>query len=107
MVVMIAGDTEMLGWELEQLVAHDLVHKLVIVMPPAHTVERRDRWLGFLYHLGGTPWAEAGTMVEPGTMLGCILLPDGSITAFTSSESRNFEYALFFRVVIATQGLLT
>jgi len=76
LVVMIAGPTDMIRWELERIVEKDSFHKFAIALPPG---EPSDRWRNVMKVLSTTPWAAALASLDPKNALLVKLRPNGTI----------------------------
>jgi hypothetical protein len=76
LVVMIAGATEMIRWELERIVEKDSFHKFAIVLPPGQPSER---WHNVMKVLSKTIWGPALASVDPKDVLLVQLRPNGTI----------------------------
>lgn len=101
LVLMMAGVTEMLGWEVRKTTERGHLHKLMIVMAPDAPEDRLDVWEEFRRHFDGTPYEAASKEVEPRIMLGCAFAADGTLVSLNSSEFTRLEYELFIRLLIA------
>ena len=102
MIVMLAGKTPSVGWELETIIARNRVGSLLLLLPPRTTdalgrVENDDK-TERLAIIGNcfdrTPWASALHELEESEVIGLMFCPGGKLDAITSASSGDEDYRL-------------
>lgn len=108
MIVMLAGKTPSVRWELETIIAHERVGALLLMFPPRTTdalghVENDDQIdrLGIIRScFERTPWASALGELEGTRVIGLIFRPGGTLEVITSDSSTNEDYVLAVRIAV-------
>ena len=117
-IVMYAGTTHWVGWELKRIVEGGFSGKLIILFPPvlpfpgfwqsAWLKKQKDDILKRFEHtkaaFAGTKWEDAWDVAEPETIVCARLATDGGV-AFTRSQRRSKD-AYDLSAKIAHLGLL-
>ena len=117
-IVMYAGTTHWVGWELKRIVEGGFTGKLIILFPPvlpfpgfwqsAWLKKQKDDILKRFEHtkaaFAGTKWEDAWSVTEPETIVCARLGADGG-AAFTRSQRRSKD-AYDLSAQIAHLGLL-
>jgi hypothetical protein len=100
-IIMIAGSTDWIRWELHRAVERHLEHNLMILLPPDRASPRaapgagRDaRWQNVCAALADTAWSPALAAVDVEHLLLCRLKPDGRVWAMTSGSDLAQDYQL-------------
>jgi hypothetical protein len=94
-VLVVAGPTAGLAWEMNTLAASRGLERVVVVIPPVHRDDLQNRWTAFLDHL--TPPVRARlARVNVARALVVVFPPDGEALAFTAPRRgfRAYEVAL-------------
>ena len=98
LIVMIAGTTRWVTWEMETAAELGVLEKVLLLMPPGSTEEIAARWS----HVGGTfattVWGPALGAVDPGRALAVRFAPDGEITCIAGAHRRERDYDLALRI---------
>jgi hypothetical protein len=100
MIVMLAGKTPSVRWELETIIARNRVGSLFLFLPPRTTdalghVENDDKIdrLAIIRHcFERTPWASALQELEECEVVGLMFRPGGKLEAITSGCSGDEDY---------------
>jgi len=101
-IVMYAGTTKWIGWELERIIEGGWSDKLIILFPPVlpfpgifqgtwlkrQTADIAARFERLKTTFAGTKWADAWDVEAPETVVCAQLRPDGTV-AFTRSQRRS------------------
>jgi hypothetical protein len=93
-IVMIAGPTEWIRWELHRAVERRLENSLLILLPPDRAAQRHARWQNICAALADTAWSQALAAVDVEHLLACRLKPDGRVWAITSRSNLAQDYQL-------------
>lgn len=106
MIVLLAGHSSGLTWELSHIVEAQLQHKLLVLFPPVEQEERRSRLAMLRACLKDTVWASSLSTAMPDDVVTMQLGNDGSVVLVTARGYRNDR--VFFRdaVRIGIFGLL-
>ena len=102
MIVMLAGRTPSVRWELETIIARSKVGSLLLLLPPLTTDalgriendDKIDRLAIIRDCFDGTPWASALQELEEQGVVGLMLRPGGKLVAITSASSSDEDYRL-------------
>jgi hypothetical protein len=98
LLVMIAGDTEWIRWELDQILEKGRGRHLFIILPPA---KDHSRWPNVLTVLGKSPWSAAIDSLDTTRLLLVQLRPDGTVIAIRGASSSFVEdYHLALAIAI-------
>jgi len=98
LVLMLAGSTEGLKWELKRIVEEGHHRKLLILMPPVNNAERRMRLRSLAMSLEGTVWFNALSQAVADDVTSVELRNDGTVTLVTAPGYRQDE--LIFRAAL-------
>ncbi|MEM9682176.1 MAG: hypothetical protein AAF942_02830 [Pseudomonadota bacterium] len=95
---MIAGPTEWIRWELDQLIEQGGTERLFILIPPMLTATKEhpleERWQNVLRPFANTQWAEALNVIDPAQTLLVQLDPGGQVGAIRSGGHMMRDYQL-------------
>ena len=102
MIVMLAGRTPFVRWELETIIARSKVGSLLLLLPPRTTDalgrvendDKIDRLAIIRDCFDGTPWASALQELEEQGVVGLMFRPAGKLEAITSASSGDEDYRL-------------
>lgn len=86
-IIMMAGATPWITWELHRIVERGHAHQLFIVVPPR---DKGQRWPHVVESMRSTPWFPALDHLDPTGLLVVRLLPDGWVRA-VRSRGRGME----------------
>lgn len=97
-IILIAGKTHWVRWELSSIMQRDRLDRLLMLFPPTPAADRTLRWNNLRPAFEGTPWQEATTGLDASRALSVFAGPDGRMIAITSSTPRESDYEAAFRV---------
>ena len=106
LIVMIAGTTQWIVWELQRILEQDQYRRLLILMPPdparagSKTPARAERWRNVCAAFEGTAWAPALQGVDTAGLLLVQLEASGGILAIRSSAGHVQDYLLAIGIAI-------
>jgi len=100
LIVMIAGDTQWIKWELHRIVEMGRLRHLLILMPPDVGERRRERWSNVLASFAQTAWYDALATMDIDQLLLIQLRPDGALVAIRSGGSLVDDYRLAILIAI-------
>jgi hypothetical protein len=102
-IVMIAGASEWVRWELRQIMSKGRMAELLLLLPPPQSAaaapraiaKNEERWANVLSVLAATPWHAALRETPIERSLALHLRADGSVLAITGSgrQMRDYENA--------------
>jgi len=95
LLVMLAGSTAGLEWELERIIDEGHHGKLLILIPPVSNAERHDRLRDLANSLVNTVWHDGLSRAVGDDVISVELGSDGVVTVVTAPGYR--QDALFFR----------
>jgi hypothetical protein len=98
-VILIAGKTTWVQWELATTVALDRLPDLLIVFPRTAESDRAERWRNLKPAFDGTPWSHAADAIDIAGVLAIFVHGDGMI-AIRSRRGRESDYQTALRVAI-------
>jgi hypothetical protein len=105
-IVMVAGATEWVRWELKQILAQSRTGELLLLVPPlpatssAEVAGLRQRWDNVVAGFVGTPWHEALLDTPVERSLALYLRPGGSVLAVTGSSKSMQDYETASLIVL-------
>jgi hypothetical protein len=103
-IVLVAGATEWVRWELKQILAQSRVGELLLLLPPLQmgvgVAELKQRWDNVLSSFAATPWHAALLEVSIERSLALHLRNDGSILAITGSGRLMQDYETASLIVL-------
>jgi hypothetical protein len=88
LLVMIAGDTEWIRWELDRILEKNRSSHLFIILPP---VKDTGRWRNVLAVLGKTQWGTALQTLDTRGLMVVQLRPGGDVIAIRGASSPFIE----------------
>ncbi len=93
LIPMIAGPTEWIRWELNQIITKNHVDRLFILLSSkrlTHHPPLWDRWSNVIDCFAGTPWYAALEKLDPEQTLLVSFAPEGRVFAVTSEAGANY-----------------
>jgi len=100
MVVMVAGLTPSVRWELQTAARRGVLDKVLLLLPPNGVAQR---WLVVTECLADTPWSHQLQATDPSRLLAVRFAPGGRVIAITSARRDERDYDLAIRI---GQGLI-
>lgn len=110
LIVMIAGSTQWIRWELHRILEKDRSRHLVILMPPDPRIarfwkwqrpaSREDRWANVLASLADTEWSPALRSIDTRDLLLVELKSAGKVTATRADNALVPTYLVAIAVAI-------
>jgi hypothetical protein len=104
-VVMIAGETDWLRWELGQVIAHNKVRELIILFPPPRrgnlpASENIGRWQNITAALENTKWHAGLVHMRVANALSVCLTDEGAVNVVQSTSTLVPAYALALQLAV-------
>lgn len=109
-IVMIAGSTQWIQWELHRILDKERSRHLLILIPPdssqarflklRRVSSRKDRWANVLASLAGTEWSPALRSIDIKDLLLVQLKPAGKVNAIKADNSYVQAYLLAIAAAI-------
>ena len=103
-IVMVAGATEWIRWELKQILDQSRTGELLLLLPPEQigvgVTQLKQRWGNVVSSFSGTPWHAALRKVAVERSLALHLRNDGSILAITGSGRLMQDYETASLIVL-------
>ncbi len=96
-IILIAGKTAWVQWELTNILALGRVAELLIVFPRIGNSERAERWQNLKSAFLGTPWSAAADTIDVAGALAIFVCGEGFV-AITSRGARESDYQSALRV---------
>jgi hypothetical protein len=98
LIVMIAGQSDWLKWELDQVIGKGAIGKLMILFPPDEDKKDQPRWTRIANWLRNTPFHSALKAANPDKVRALYFKPGGRVRAVVSntSDQEDFELAIRF-----------
>ncbi len=96
-IVMVAGKTHWVQWELNKVLEQRGMGKLVMVLPPESADERTARWSNLRPPLGGTAWTNDLAETDAARVIAVVFGPTGA-TAITGGNVYESDYETALRV---------
>jgi len=102
-IILIAGKTTWVQWELANIVALGLMNRLLIVFPRSADAERAARWENLKSALANTPWSAAADAIDiAGTL--AIFMRGGGFVVVKSRAAHESDYEAALRVATFLMG---
>jgi hypothetical protein len=98
LVIVIAGKTHWVQWELANVIGQGRITKLIIVFPRITEAERGERWQNLKPAFEGSSWSTALERVDIAGALVVFVGPDGNLAAVKSRKSHESDYEIALRV---------
>jgi hypothetical protein len=101
LIVMIAGTTSGLQWELDQILEQDWQGKLLFVLPSLSTADQATRLRTLSTGLAGTPWQDCLSCLSTADIVAVHLVPDGSAVVTRARGYGRNQYQLRGAIQVA------
>jgi hypothetical protein len=96
-IILIAGTTTWVSWELANIVALGRMNRLLIVFPRSTDAERTARWQNLKLALDGTPWSMAADAIDITGVLAVFMQAEGFVV-IRSRAAHESDYQAALRV---------
>ena len=93
-IAVIAGSTEWVRWEMQQLLDANLTGKLIIFLPPVTASERQVRWANMLVPFAGTQWFTELRRLDITNVVALRLMDNGNVSTIESPTRTTSDYDL-------------
>jgi hypothetical protein len=100
LIVVVAGPTHSLRWELDTILNRNAWAKLLILMPPSTQDDNTAAWCNLVAALQDRPCRDALAGLDPHEIVAMRLLDGGGISAVTSDRRRMVDYVLAMRIML-------
>src|SRR5262245_56226653 len=97
-VVLIAGETDSVVWELRQAYAKGAWRKVRLLLPAVNDDDVMRRWQRVTETLIGTPWHATMLQSQPRSVLAALFLDGGEIALIRSYARRERDYDIALRI---------
>jgi hypothetical protein len=105
-IILIAGKTTWVQWELANIVALGRMSRLLIVFPRSADAERATRWQNLKLALAGTPWSAAADTIDITGALAIIVRSEGFVVIRSrAAHESDYEAALRVATFLMGRGL--
>jgi len=98
LIIMIAGKTHWVKWELANIVKQDRLATLLIVFPRITEVDRNERWQNLKAAFGDTAWSAAMERVDIARALAVFMAADHGVVVVKSRKANQSDYEAALRV---------
>ena len=98
LIVIIAGRSNWLAWELGQVIRYNAVDKLLILLPPDQPKARRERWKAITSCFKGTPFHPAVGAADTTEALAAWFRRDGTLGLIRSKSADQESFAIVVRL---------
>ena len=102
-IILIAGKTTWVQWELSNIAALGCLNRLLIVFTRSTDTERTARWQNLKLALDGTPWSVAADAVDITGAL-AIFVRNESFVVIKSRAAHESDYQAVLRVATYLMG---
>jgi hypothetical protein len=100
-VVVMAGTSRSVLWELRHLAERGAIPRLLLVIPPdATTAERLRRWTAVRQALDATGWGFALQAVQSDRLLCVVFEPAGDIVAISGDSRYQVDYEIVMQIAV-------
>jgi len=100
LILLVAGPTRSVQWELETIVDRNAWPRLVFVMPPSGSEDTAARWANICAALQNTPWRNGLDSLDPHQVVAMRLLDAGALCVVTSDRRRLVDFAVAMRIML-------
>jgi hypothetical protein len=98
LIIVIAGKTHWVQWELAKVLERGRIAGLLIVFPPITEVDRSERWQNLKSAFGDTAWSAAMERVDVARALALFIAADRGIVVIKSRKANESDYETALRV---------
>src|SRR5262245_54829951 len=98
LIVMIAGKTQWVQWELANVLKQDRLAALLIVFPRITETDRNERWQNLKAAFSDTAWSAAMEGVDIARALAVFIAADRGIVVIKSRKANQSDYEAALRV---------
>src|SRR5215467_13562950 len=98
LIIMIAGKTQWVQWELANVLRQDRIAALLIVFPRITEADRNERWQNLKAAFGDTAWSAAMEGVDIARALAVFIAADRGIVVVKSRNANQSDYEAALRV---------
>jgi hypothetical protein len=98
LIILIAGKTHWVRWELSTIMELSQLSRLLIVFPPLPRSERMERWKNLSAAFNGTIWEAAACEIDVANTLMIYSAPHGGMVRLLGRSARESDYEAAFRV---------
>ncbi|HEX4862123.1 MAG TPA: hypothetical protein VFV07_12865 [Rhizomicrobium sp.] len=101
LIVLAAGRTDSVKWEIEKIVAVGAMHKLVIVLPPDRKGHKGERFQWLRTYFVATPYEAAIGELDVDRTIALVFMPDRVLAIGKSStKKREIDFIVAFNTAI-------
>lgn len=104
LIVVVAGPTRSLRWELDTILNRNAWAKLLILMPPSTQDDNTAAWGNLVAELQDTPWRDVLAALDPHEVVAMRLLAGGGISAVTGDRRHSVGYVLAMSIMLHQCG---
>jgi hypothetical protein len=97
-IIMIAGKTHWVQWELANVLKQDRIAALLVVFPRITEPDRNERWQNLKAAFGDTSWSAAMERVDIARALAVFIAADRGIVVVKSRKANQSDYEMALRV---------
>jgi hypothetical protein len=98
LIIMIAGKTQWIQWELANVLKQDRIAALLIVFPRITEADRNERWQNLKAAFGDTAWSAAMEHVDIARALAVFIAADRGIVVVKSRKANQSDYEAALQV---------
>jgi hypothetical protein len=98
LIIVIAGKTHWVRWELTNVLGHDRIAGLLIVFPRITDADRNERWQNLTPAFCDTSWSAAVERVDVARALAVFIAADRGIVVVKSRNANQSDYETALRV---------
>ncbi len=98
LIIVIAGDTHWVQWELANVIRQDRIAGLLIVFPRITEADRNERWQNLKPAFSDTSWSAAMERVDIAGALAVFVAADRGIVVIKSRKANESDYETALRV---------
>jgi hypothetical protein len=98
LIIVIAGKTHWVQWELANVLRQDRIAGLLIVFPPITEADRNERWQNLKPAFCDTSWSAAMERVDIASALALFIAADRGIVVVKSRKANESDYETALRV---------
>jgi hypothetical protein len=98
LIIVIAGKTHWVQWELANVIRQDRIAGLLIVFPRITEADRNERWQNLKPAFADTSWAAAMERVDIAGALAVFVAADRGIVVIKSRKANESDYETALRV---------